>query len=790
MIVLPNICSKRTVEHKNTGKERIKVRRIGIITCGKEPNYGACLQALATQYKISELGYDAELMNYSFMDEKSYSPFHQKHLRPFVSSTLFYALRKSLHVAFRVFREKHMRYTNERLSRPEDFKRVCDNYDAFLVGSDQVWNPELGIDTDITLLKFYDKGPIRLSYASSFGVSSLPKELEESYRDALNRFEYISTREASGKELVYKLTGKDSVVSLDPTMLLTASEWEQYEEDVAVRERYVLIYDMRHSPMVMETAKKLAESKKCKVLALSRIRIGDKKIRTLYGISPGQFLTLIKNAEAVVTDSFHGTIFSITYEKEFYSYCSRQGMKIGSRITNILSSLCLEERLIHDGFEPSFSEIEYSSIRSRLESMREVSLGYLKKILAGDKVTSDDCVTRLFASKKKKQLRHVGEKKGDECCGCSACAEVCPSGAIALKPNDEGFLYPSVDESKCICCKKCLDTCGFDKDYCDKTEHGPLAAYIARSSEETILNNSASGGMFTVLTDQALDRGASVYGAVYNEDGNVSHDCAQSPETRDRMRGSKYVQSDMGHIYDSVLLDLKCQKEVFFSGTPCQNAGLISYLSQNKADFSKLFLCDIICHGVCSPAVFKDYLSFVKQSIGKIATINTRDKKYGSGYNMTICGEKGVYHKNGSDDPYIRLFQLNLPLRSSCFSCPFKRVERVSDITIGDFQKASKYFPEYADKKGVSVVLVNTSKGERIFESVKTRLDYKESTMEAAMQPNLHTQIESSYARDKFFKEYKEESFVSLLKRYTTLGLKNRMIYKAKQIAKTIIRKR
>ena len=178
------------------------MRRIGIITCGKEPNYGACLQALATQYKICEMGYAAELMNYSFMDEKNYSPFRQKHIRPFVSSVLFYALRKSLHMAFRDFREKHMKYTSECLSTPDDFRKVCGNYDAFLVGSDQVWNPELGIDTDITLLRFYDKGPRRLSYASSFGVSNLPKEMEGNYRDALNRFDYISTREVSGKKLV------------------------------------------------------------------------------------------------------------------------------------------------------------------------------------------------------------------------------------------------------------------------------------------------------------------------------------------------------------------------------------------------------------------------------------------------------------------------------------------------------------------------------------------------------------------------------------------------------------
>ena len=763
------------------------MKKIGIITCGREPNYGACLQALATQYKVSELGYDAELMNYSFMDEKNYSPFHQKHLRSFVASILFYPLRKSLHTAFQTFREKNMNYSVSQFTVSEDFKKVCDDYDAFLVGSDQVWNPELGVDTDITLLRFYETGPRRLSYASSFGLSSLPAGLQDYYHDALEKFDYISTREVSGKELVCKLMGRNSVVSLDPTMLLTASEWKRYEEKVNIREPYVLIYDMRHSPMVMETAKKLAQGKKCKVLALSRIHINDKNIRTLYGISPGQFLTLIKNAEAVVTDSFHGTIFSVIYEKEFYSYCSRQGMRIGSRITNLLSSLGLDERLIHESAESTYSEIEYDSIRQPLQMMRSVSLGYLKKILSGENVTPADCITQFYVKKANKQLKHVGEKAKDACCGCGACAAICPSDSITLKLNDEGFFYPSVDESRCIRCQKCLHTCAFDADFSEKNGHKPIKAYIARSVDVEILKKSASGGMFTVLSDAALKRDACVYGAVYNENGSVSHVRAISTEERDRMRGSKYVQSDTRQVFRRVLQDLNDQKEVFFTGTPCQIAALQSYLTQKKAVLSNLFLCEIICHGVCSPDVFADYLKYISKSTGKIYSINTRDKQYGSGYNMTICGEKATYHKNGGDDPYIRLFQLNLPLRSSCFACPMKRLERVSDLTIGDFQKAAKNFPEYADKKGVSVVLVNTPKGNEYFELVKKRLDCKESSMDAAMQPNLFTQIESRYERDLFFRKYRHEDFVLLLKKYTTLGLKNKALYTAKQAVKLLI---
>lgn len=762
------------------------MKKIGIITCGLEPNYGACLQALATQHVITEFGYEAELMNYSFMDEKCYSPFRQKSLRSFISSILFYSLRKSLHKAFAKFRDLNMKYSTNALHTPEDFRNVCSEYDAFLVGSDQVWNPDLGIDTDITLLRFYEEGPKRLSYASSFGVASIDEQLQPIYRDALDKFSYISTRETTGKQIVKSLTGRDSVVSLDPTMLLTATDWKQYEQDSGINEPYVLIYDMRHSPMVMETAKKLAEQKKCKVLAMSRIVIRDKKIRTLRSVSPGQFLSLIKNAEAVVTDSFHGTIFSITYQKEFYSYCSRQGIKIGSRITNILSSLGLDNRLIHDNTELAFSSVNYDDVMPRLDQMRTVSVNYLKKILAGEDIAQQDCVTQFYRSSERKPLLHVGEKEKNACCGCRLCETVCPVGAIKMVANEEGFLHPVVDETVCVHCQKCIHICSFEDKFCQENCMKPSNAYIARSLDDKILYDSASGGMFTVLSDDVLFRGGCIYGAVYNESG-VCHVRAQTVEERNLMRGSKYVQSDILQVYEAVLHDLQMNKEVLFTGTPCQNAALYSYLKEYDIDCSNLILCDIICHGVNSPSVWEKYLRFVSAKVGKIVSINTRDKKYGSGYNMTISGEKGIYHKKGSDDPFIRLFQLNLPLRSSCFDCPMKRVERISDITIGDFQKASTYFPEYVDKKGVSVVLVNTEKGQEFWNRVQSKLDYKPSSMKAAMQVNLYTQIESSVARNRFFKEFQNEDFISLLKKYTTLGAKNKLLYMSKQIIKKCI---
>jgi hypothetical protein len=352
-------------------------KNIGILTCGMEPNYGACLQAFATQKVINEHGYNAELINYSFMSEKEYSPLSQKNLRSVLSSILFYKLRKGLHFAFKTFRDKYMDYSGERLTSPEQIKQIMGRYDIILVGSDQVWNPYLGIDLNITLLQFYDEGPLKVSYASSFGVSKLPEEKKYLYQQALSKFNKLSTREVSGNRIIYDLLGKDVPVVADPTMLLTSSQWDEYAEEVHINNKYVLIYDMNHSEEVRNIAGKVAAEKNAMIVALSRIILPGLGIKTLQNISPAHFLYLFKNAEAVVTDSFHGTIFSILYHKEFYSCCPKAGRMIGTRLTNLLELLQLEDRLVNNASNFKVYPVRYEDVDIRLEQFRKASINFL-----------------------------------------------------------------------------------------------------------------------------------------------------------------------------------------------------------------------------------------------------------------------------------------------------------------------------------------------------------------------------------------------------------------------------
>lgn len=357
------------------------MKRIGIITCSREPNYGACLQAFATQQALEKMGCDAEILNYTFEDELSYRPFRHKNPKTVLACMLFYRLRHSQYIAFDSFHRK-MAYSEVCYKEYEDFKQAVDRYDVLLTGSDQVWNPYLGIDIGVTLQEFYHSGPKKISYASSFGVSEIKSELKERYKNALSEFSAVSVREKQGQEIVYELLGKEVPVVLDPTMLMSADGWDRYAEGTAPDKPYILLYDMRHSKKLISFAQRLADKKNCRVLALSRVILPYKNVKTLFGITPGNMLTLFRNAECVVTDSFHGTVFSILYHKPFYVQCAGEGQKLGSRIHNLLEYTGLTDRLLTDYSAEQNCEIDFESVDKIIEEKRSFSLEWLRKAVS------------------------------------------------------------------------------------------------------------------------------------------------------------------------------------------------------------------------------------------------------------------------------------------------------------------------------------------------------------------------------------------------------------------------
>lgn len=335
--------------------------------------------------------------------------------------------------------------------------------------------------------------------------------------------------------------------------------------------------------------------------------------------------------------------------------------------------------------------------------------------------------------------------KSEKCCGCGACSNICPKNAIEMKTDKKGFLHPEINMEKCVNCGLCLKVCAFNQKR-ESIDLKQVDVYAVKNRNYDIRQESRSGGVFTALTDKCIEHGGVVYGVALNEKFEAVHKSATTKQERDLFRGSKYIQSVVGDSYKRVKEDLLQGKEVIYSGTPCQVNALKCYL--NGIDCSKLLLIDIVCHGVPSVRVWKDYLAeYEKKKNGKVTNVDFRNKKK---YGWAGCKETiSVDGKEYDDDMFFDFFNSGLIERASCFKCPYKTLERVGDITIGDYWGINKVNKEFNDNKGVSLVLCNTEKGKAYFESVEDVLEVIETNIQNCLQPAL--QHNSKMPKDRSF---------------------------------------
>ena len=377
-------------------------------------------------------------------------------------------------------------------------------------------------------------------------------------------------------------------------------------------------------------------------------------------------------------------------------------------------------------------------------------------------------------------------KNPADCCGCTACASVCAHDAIAMKPDALGFLYPEVDKDKCTDCGLCEKVCAFHDNY-DKSLNIPKPdAYAARHKDMKEVESSRSGAAFIAISDYIIEKGGVVYGAGYADHFRVVHKRATTKKERDEFKGSKYVQSDLTGIFRQVKDDLKSGKTVLFSGTPCQTAGLHSYVGKKLRE--NLVLVDIVCHGVPSPYVWRDYLAYLEKKHGaEISHVNFRDKEM---FGWKAHKETFNFFGGGKKMTLTYAFYKHIMFRHSCGACKYTNLKRPSDITIADFWGWEKTDPDInADDKGVSLVLCNTEKGRQLFEAVKERMHTIPAELANCLQPNLQHPTEIHPKRMDFEREYARKGFVCVMKRYGDIGWKykvraklNRMKQKIKRI--------
>lgn len=332
---------------------------------------------------------------------------------------------------------------------------------------------------------------------------------------------------------------------------------------------------------------------------------------------------------------------------------------------------------------------------------------------------------------------HLADK--NKCTGCSACASSCPNGCITMVCDREGFAFPSINNSACLNCELCRKACPVLN--VKETNSKNTLAYAAYTMDTDLRMESSSGGIFSEISKEVLKRNGVIYGAAYDKNFRVIHKCVDQYESLDSLRRAKYSQSDLGNCFPEIKKRLEYGQRVLFSGTPCQVAGLQSFLGKY---YENLICIDFVCHGVPSPMVWEQYVLYRSNldSQGSLPQrINLRCKESGwskYSYSVDFSYENGVRHlcKN-SEDEYMKMFVNDYILRKSCGCCQEKGYERKSDITLGDFWGIWDVAPEMDDDKGTSLVLVHSEKGHSMIEQISHRIRIKAVKLNQASQMNM-----------------------------------------------------
>lgn len=380
------------------------------------------------------------------------------------------------------------------------------------------------------------------------------------------------------------------------------------------------------------------------------------------------------------------------------------------------------------------------------------------------------------------KIKQVPQLCTDQTCtGCAGCYSICPVNAITMQDSHEGFYRPVIDKDICIGCLKCERTCPVINQLPDRGDGFVPKLYAGWLLNEKIRMESSSGGAFTALATAIIsDMGGVVYGAAYDADMVIRHRRVNVLENLASLRLSKYAQSFIGETFRQVKADLESGRHVLFCGTPCQGAGLRSYL---KKEYDKLIICDFVCHGVPSPLMLKSYKSWLeKNGIPDIIDINFRDKRKGW-YDAVrvVADEHKTYVLKGTKDNYWIGFNDNKNLQECCYDCKFLGMERKTDLTIADFWgigKKSAFGHKDEIKKGVSAIIVSTSKGDKLFEKAQNLMALFPRDMDEIMCGNAAI-IRPSFRpseRDSFYQDLKGLPYDSMIKKYLRPNFKTRIV--------------
>lgn len=353
-------------------------------------------------------------------------------------------------------------------------------------------------------------------------------------------------------------------------------------------------------------------------------------------------------------------------------------------------------------------------------------------------------------------------KDKEDCFGCGACAAACRNGAVSMKEDSEGFLYPVIDEKLCADCGRCAEVCPAKA----KLPHSEGKIFAVRCKDERLLNQSTSGGAFTLLAREVLAKGGLVCGAVFDENFTVRHILSENTVP---MRKSKYVQSELSDCYAKIEEALNRGRTVLFSGTPCQCHAMRLFFPE-FAD--RLILVSLVCRGVQSPGLWQEYKEFISAD-GSLTAYDFRDKRNrDNGHTVSYAVDGDETAVPMTEDRLSRLYNLSLTYRPSCYSCPYTSPDNDFDLTIGDFWGVEKGLPQFADGKGTSLVIAHGPRGENLVSQIAENAEVIPCEREFAMQPALLHPAKEPILRKFLFRDFariKDEganSIPLILKKY------------------------
>ena len=624
---------------------------------------------------------------------------------------------------------------------------------AFILGSDQMWNPDLEMYTGPQFfLSFADEERVKLAYAQSFGnFEELPEWFSGKYRKYLERFDRISVREEAGRDICRDSFGIEADQVCDPVFLIEPQDYDELirEADIDLPEKYILNFILDPAPDKTDACRKIRRKKgydSC--INLTDMEDAEEKCKMFSGDeviclpSVENFVKAFAKADFIITDSYHGTCLAAIMNKPFLSLANEdRGTK---RFESLAEWLDIGDRVFFnpgDAVDADVRPLDFGRINSVIARKREEGLKWIREGL--------------------KPSLNVTRQISGMCMGCGACVSICKNNALSLQPDAYGYYKPKLTEGKCIGCRYCSRVCPA-LDRRKKEGHAAPEAYTFTAKDGDILRQSSAGGIFAVLAREVIKYKGLVAGAAWDEDFTVRHIIVEDEDGIQRLQKAKYLQSYMGDIYRRIKESLESERMVLFSGCPCQVEGLNRYLQK---DYLNLFTVDILCSHSPSAKFFKKYLE--DEACGDISgytfNYNAAPEKNTSA-NVCITaknGEKSIRH-GITEDPWLKAFYSRLMIPAHCEKCIYSTIPRPADITIGDHYETEPENAFFDVQAQSSLVLCNTEKGELLFKmlpeetGVHSRLDISEIGKNGGL-----TEADNyrSPLRDRFYRYINENTF-------------------------------